>query len=78
MSSPTTDLQLPELNEPVLPDDYPVYGGYLYVADGKVIVSDLHGTDVRHLKHHLKAKEIRRCDIYGRKALDAAGGSNGE
>ena len=58
-----------ELNEPVLPDDYPVYGDYLYVADGKVVRSDLHGTNVRRLKAHLKAEEIRRCDIAGRQAL---------
>lgn len=57
------------LDEPILADDYPVYAGYLYVADGKVIVSDLHDSTVRRLKHYLGAKEIRRCDIYGRKAL---------
>ena len=60
---------LRELNEPILPDDYPVYGNYLYVADGKVIVSDWHGVTVAKLKYELGAKEIRRCDMYGRKAL---------
>jgi hypothetical protein len=55
------------LKEPILPDDYPVYGDYLYVADGKVIRSDLHGVTVRHLKHNLGATEIRRCDIEGRR-----------
>lgn len=58
-----------ELNEPVLPDDYPVYGDYLYVADGKVIRSDLHGATVSRLKRSLGAAEIRRCDITGRQAL---------
>ncbi len=58
-----------KLNEPILPDDYPVYAGYMYVADGQVVVSDWHDTDVRHLKHHLQATEIRRCDIHGRQAL---------
>lgn len=58
-----------ELNEPVLPDNYPVYGDYLYVADGKVIRSDLHGATVGRLKAYLKADEIRRCDIAGRQAL---------
>lgn len=55
-----------DLKEPILPDDYPVFAGYLYVADGKVISSDLHNTDVRHLRAYLRAKEIRRCDINGR------------
>lgn len=49
------------LDEPVLPDDYPVYGDYLYVADGRVIRSDVFGT-VRDLKRDVQAKEIRRCD----------------
>lgn len=61
-----------ELNEPILPDDYPVYGDYLYVADGKVIRSDWHGVTVARLKHELGAKEIRRCDINGRTALPGA------
>jgi hypothetical protein len=59
-----------ELNEPILEDDYPVYGDYLYVADGKVIRSDIFGT-VRELKHNVKAKEIRRCDMCGRGYFDA-------
>ena len=25
-----------EYNEPELPDDYPVYNGYMYVVDGEV------------------------------------------
>jgi len=54
-----------ELKEPILDDDYPVYFGYLYVADGKVISSDIEGT-IRHLKANLGAKEIRRCDMAGR------------
>lgn len=55
-----------ELDEPILPDDYPVYADYLYVADGKVIRSDFHGVTVGRLKNELGAKEIRRCDIVGR------------
>lgn len=58
-----------ELNEPILPDDYPVYGNYLYVADGAVVRSDLHNVTVRHLRAYLNANEIRRCDIAGRQAL---------
>lgn len=56
----------PQLDEPVLPDSYPVYGGYLYVADGKVVSSDVFGA-VRDLKRDLKATQIRRCDIVGRR-----------
>jgi hypothetical protein len=55
-----------ELNEPILEDDYPVYWSYLYVADGEPVISDIQGT-VRELKHSLQAKEIRRCDMYGRR-----------
>jgi hypothetical protein len=65
-----------ELNEEILPDNYPVYGDNLYVCDGKVIRSDVFGTvatlksDLRSF-YKLEAKEIRRCDIEGRKALTA-------
>jgi hypothetical protein len=54
-----------ELKERVLPDDHPVYWDYLYVADGKVIKSDIQG-DVRRLKLALGVSEIKNCDIYGR------------
>ena len=60
------------LNEPLLGNDYPVYADYLYVADGKVIRSHLHGATVWHLKRDLGAKEIRRCDIYGRQQQRAS------
>ncbi|NTS31308.1 hypothetical protein HQ945_08570 [Phyllobacterium sp. BT25] len=60
------------LNERELPDDYPVYGDYLYVADGKVIRSDVFGT-VRDLRRDTGAKVITSCDIYGREALAKAG-----
>lgn len=52
-----------ELNEPILPDDYPIYGDYLYIVDGKVYRSDWHGITVRQLKRELGATEVRRCDI---------------
>ena len=55
-------------NENILPDDYPIYGGYLYVADGKVYRSDWHGITVRQLKASEKFTEVRRCNIYARKA----------
>jgi hypothetical protein len=63
-----------ELNEKVLPDNYPVYGTYFYVCDGEVIRSDVFG-DVARLKkdlrehYKLEANEIRRCDIVGRRSM---------
>ena len=57
-----------KLDEPILADDYPVYPGYAYVADGKPVASPIEGT-VARLKHALNASEIRRCDIVGRELL---------
>jgi hypothetical protein len=62
------------LNEPVLDDDYSVYGCYMYVVDGRVTCSDVFGS-VRTLKRcelqkGLSADEVRRCDIYGRADRD--------
>ncbi len=54
-----------ELNESVLSDDYPVYGDYLYVVDGKVTRSNVFGT-VRDLKRDTGGLEVRRCDIVAR------------
>jgi len=56
---------MPELNERVLEDDYPVYPGYFYVADGEPVRSDIEGT-ARDLRRELNAKEIRNCDLVGR------------
>lgn len=60
--------------ERMLPDDYPIYGDYLYVVDGEVYRSDYHGITAGELKRRLGAKEIRNCDIYERRraALAAA------
>jgi hypothetical protein len=55
-----------DMNEPILPDDYPVYADYLYVADGKVVRSDWHEVTVARLKRELGAEEIRRCDMAAR------------
>ena len=55
-----------DLNERTLPDDYPVYYEYAYVADGRVVVSDVSGT-VMDLKRDTGACEIKNCDLYGRK-----------
>lgn len=56
--------------ETVLPDDYPVYGDYLYVCDGRVVRSDVFGT-VRDLRRDTGATEVRRCDIVGRSKATA-------
>lgn len=54
--------RLTELNERILPDDYPIYGDYFYLADGKVYRSDWHGITVRELKAREGFKEVRNCD----------------
>jgi len=54
-----------QLQERVLDNDYPVYWDYIYVADGKVIRSDIQGT-VRDLKRDLGALTITTCDYFGR------------
>lgn len=63
--------------ENVLPDDYPIYGDFLYVVDGKPYRSDWHGITARQLRDKLGAKEIRRCNINARRqALDVARGTS--
>lgn len=64
-------MNTPFENEPVLPDDYPIYGDYLYVVDGKLYRSDWHGITVRQLKHYLKATEVRRCNINARREIQS-------
>lgn len=49
-------------DERVLPDDYPIYGDYFYLADGKVYRSDWHGVTVAELKTREGFKEVRRCN----------------
>lgn len=58
-----------ELKEDILPNDYPIYADYWYVLDGYPIISDYHNITVKEFKHYTGAKEIRRCDIIGRKLL---------
>lgn len=57
------------LDEPILPDDYPIYGNYLYVADGKVVMSDYHDITAKQFKEINGFTELRRCDIFGRRKL---------
>lgn len=55
-----------ELNEPELPDDYPIYAGYAYVVDGRQISSNYHDITARELKLRMKAEKVCRCDLAGR------------
>jgi len=55
-----------DLDEPILPDDYPIYGNFNYLADGKLIVSDWHGITAREFKAREGIKELRRYDGPGR------------
>ena len=59
---------MPDLNETILEDDFPVYWDYLYVADGKLIQSNVSGT-IKDLKRDLQVSEIKSCDIEGRRKL---------
>jgi len=52
----------PNSSEIILDDDYPVFPGYAYIADGEVVESPIHGT-VETLKRNLGVKEIRRFDF---------------
>lgn len=49
-------------DERVLPDDYPIYGDYFYLADGKVYRSDFHDVTVAELKRRAGFKEVRSCN----------------
>lgn len=61
------------LNEPILPDDYPVYQGNLYVANGRIVefIDGMNMTvgkwkDLR-IPNVTVVTEVRRCDLAGRK-----------
>lgn len=59
-------------DETVLNDNFPVYGDYLYVVDGRVECSDVFGT-VKDLRRDLilqgrTANEVRRCNVAARRA----------
>jgi hypothetical protein len=56
------------MTERVLDNDYPVYPGYFYLADGVVVCSSLKGR-VLDLKRDTGALEIRSCDAIGRGLL---------
>ena len=53
-------------NEFVLPDDYPIYGDYIYIVDNQLYRSDWHGITVRDLKRREGFIEVRRCALIDR------------
>ena len=65
-----------DLDEPELPDNYPIYGNYLYVADGKIVRSDWHGITAAQFKRKIGAKVLCRCDIYGRQRAGKESGND--
>jgi hypothetical protein len=57
------------MKERVLPDDYPMYYGYYYLADNQVIQCNKFDFDVGRWKTTFKVKEIKSCDAAGRGLL---------
>lgn len=53
------------LEERILPDNYPLRFGYLYIVDNKVIrmIEDM---TVFELKRRRNVIEVKNCDIAGR------------
>lgn len=51
--------------ETVLPDDYPVYFGYIYVANDKPLICEIDG-NISQLKRQWGVSEIKSCDLVGR------------
>jgi len=53
-------------NENILPDNYPIYYGYLYLCDSIIVSSDICG-EVIDLKRDTGCNEVRNCDFIERK-----------
>jgi len=53
-------------DEHVLPDNYPMYHGYVYVIDGKPGTSMFIETTVGTYKQKTGAKEVRKCSLVDR------------
>lgn len=58
-------------NERELEDDYPIYAGYIYVADGEPMRSTIE-TTAKRLKELNNLKSLKNCDMAGRNLLDYA------
>lgn len=59
-------MSFPPLVEFVLPAAYPVLAGALYWADGELILAPYDGS-AEQLARHVGARQIRRCDTFGRR-----------
>jgi len=59
----------PYENEEVYPNDYPVYPGFLYVADGELRQWDDVQAKVMDMKIKWKVAEVRRCNMLARGLL---------
>lgn len=56
-------------DESIMDDNHNIFIGYLYVCDGRVVKSHMEGK-VRDLKLTLNVKEVKTCDIFGRKLMN--------
>ena len=59
-------------SETPLEDDYPVYGGYWYLADGVPRQCSFNFAFVRDLKRIWEVAEIRNCDLKARGMMNQA------
>ena len=59
-----------EPNETELPDDYPLYFGYLYIVDGKVVRATEEKSTVAEWKRRKGCKSVKNCDIHARNLWD--------
>ncbi len=54
-------------DETVLPDDYPIYPGYVYIVDGVFTRNMSLAENVFQWKNMESKKEVRRCNLFGHK-----------
>lgn len=61
------------LDEPILPDNYPVYQGYLYVTNGNIVRTFIDGVNqtvgswkAMRIEGVTPVHEVRSCDLIGR------------
>ena len=56
---------MPDYKERELDDDYPIFCGYWYVADGNPVQSEIQGT-AEELRGVLKCERLESFDTVGR------------
>jgi hypothetical protein len=64
LNTPKEDLKVYD-SERELPDDYPLYAGYLYIVDGRVVQAIENGTPAQW-KRVRGVNSIKNCDIDAR------------